>query len=495
MFDLIFVFINKEPTDPPFAIQIQWTPPPPPPPPLSSPPPSSSPTPEPTTEAPTISPSTQPIETSSGSDSLYIQYNCGDGIEAGAQTYVIVAFAYELHNGLDTAANDALNEAKAFYLDEVARRIGCSESFNRQLQQTNDDFNNIVGITSSKVDGLDQDVAGCTEDVTLETQSTCSPAKGGFTLFAKPGTTQDTLNNISNSIKSIIKDSMASGKYETGLILKTVYVGDRVQTTPDSIYSYRDPEPSKSTRNALIGLIVACAVLLCLLCLSLCSSRRRVREQLRREDEELAFDEYISHHDKPYNGGHKRAADGYETDVYFRSQNQLPRNSNRRNLNHDDSTRQRIRGSSQGRRRGSDQSYHPRSSSDREGMANEFSRLPSNENYDYPDNRHIPPPSPPPPPPPPRKLSTAIITARNNRTSSKVRSVLSEDISSNVSSSSSSSSSSETSGSFGTNSTSERRSNDTHSDEAAALAKEERRQRLEAAKARAANRRQARTLT
>lgn len=433
------------------------------------------------------------------SESLFIEYNCGNGADPGLQTYIDVIFAYEIHNKLDTAAIDALKEAKKLMLADIARRLGCSESFNRNMQQSEDNFSKIIGISSSKVDGLDPDVAGCTEEVQVNTQTTCTPAKGGFTLFVKSGTDQVVMNDISDRVKSIIEYSMTLGEYETGFILKAVYIGDRVQNTPDSIITYTEPDPSKASEYALYALIVACLILLCLLCMTLRSSRRRTRKQLRKEDEELAFDQYMENYNRPVSLGHNDAPQHFMNgqnpmhpttvkDAYMKSQSQIPRNTSRRSVYRDDLARPGKRGSTKGSRREIDQSGYQRASnlegeSDHSGGSRE-----SNGTRDYPEAL-------PPRPPPPRSKSTPIIMKQPSRRKpppAKMMNLQSEDDSSDESSSSSS----ESDKSQDTPPPPVRRENTNES--ASALAKDERRQRLEAAKARAASRRSAslpRTLT
>lgn len=475
------------------------------------------------TQSPTFGTMTFPTAQSSvtppASESLFLEYNCGSGVEAGPQAFIEIKFAYELHNYLDAAAVDALEEAKKLMLDDIARRIGCKESSNRNrnMQQTEFDesFSDITGISSSIVDEVDQDVAGCTEEVQIDTETTCTPAKGGFVLFAKPETDQDTLNDISVRIKSIIQKSMSFGKYESGSIVKTVYIGDRVKTAPDSINILTEPEPSKTSTYAMYGLIVTCLVLLCLLCMTLRSSRRRARKQFERDDEELAFEEYYGSRSRPVSLGYNEepeqvAYGGHERDSYMHSQPQNLRSSSRRSLNQDDPSRKRSRGSSKGSRssrrslhqddlsrarsRGSskgsmrevDYSNYSRAPS-REGASIAFSRASTNGSNDYSDTRSFPPP-------PPRRKSTPL-TSRREPLPAAQRNMQAEDDSSDESSSSSSESDESQdypppplprAGSTGAG---------TLNSGSTALSKDERRQRLEAAKARAASRRSARELT
>ena len=49
-------------------------------------------------------------------ESLFFEYSCGSGVEAGPQAFIEIKFAYELHNYLDAAAVDALEEAKKVML-------------------------------------------------------------------------------------------------------------------------------------------------------------------------------------------------------------------------------------------------------------------------------------------------------------------------------------------------------------------------------------------
>mmetsp|Transcript_27141 Transcript_27141/g.42624 ORF Transcript_27141/g.42624 Transcript_27141/m.42624 type:complete len:389 (+) Transcript_27141:1-1167(+) len=387
-------------------------------------------------------------------------------------------------------------------LDDIARRIGCNESSNRsrnmQQFEGDNDFSNIIGITASKTDGLDLGVAGCTEDVQLETPTTCTPAKGRFALFAKSGTDQESLKDISDRIKSIIEKSMTLGEYVTGPIVETVYIGDRVETAPDSIYTQSEPEPPKKMQYALYGLILACLVLLCLLCMTLRSSRRRARKQLQIEDEESAFDQYNESRNRPsldfndepqhINGGQNR----YERDSYMHSHTQRPigRSNSGRIRNWDDSTRPLSRESSKGSMKEMEQSNYLHA----EGSSIDFSRASTNGSHDYSrastneSTRSFPPP-------PPRRKSTPIIQKESSRGKlppAKFSDIQAEDDSSDDHSSDDNSSDESSSSSSESEDTQDSPPNN---EAASALSKDERRQRLEAAKARAASRRSARNIT
>jgi hypothetical protein len=374
------------------------------------------------------------VATPQDSESLFIEYICGTGAEPGPQTYIDVLFSYEIHNNLDTAAIDALKEAKELMLADIARKLGCSESFNRKMQQSEGDFSQVIGISSGKADELDPDVPGCTAEVQIDTQTTCTPAKGGFTLFVKSGTGQNIMKDISDRVKSIIEYSMTFGEYEKGSILKAIYIGDRVETAPDSIIISSEPDASKASEYALYALIAACSILLCLLCMSLRSSRSRRRKQLRKEDEELAFDQYMENYYKrpvslDTSPHHVINSQDQIYSVNMRSQSKIPRNNSRRSVYQDDLPKPIHRGNSTGSRREIYQSgYSPASSREGELDQSGHSRT-SNQSGHSRASYDIPPP-------PMRRAST---------------------------------------------------------ESASALAKDERRQRLEAAKARAASRRSART--
>lgn len=375
-------------------------------------------------------------------------------------------------------------------LEDIALRIGCDETSNRrrnmQQSEANDSFRNVIGITSSKVDGLDLSVAGCTQEVQLETPTTCTPAEGRFTVFAKSGTDQKTLQDMSDRIKSIIEKSMSLGRYVTGPIAKTIYIGDRVETAPDSIYIQSEPESPKRIQYALYGLIAACLVLLCLLCVTMRSSRRRNRKQFERDDEELAYYDYMERRNRPsfdfndepqhINGGQNR----FERDSYMHSHSQRPigRSARGRIQNWDDSTRPRSRSSSRASSKGSRSELEQSNHSHSEGPSTDFSRSSTNGS-----TRSFPPP-------PPRRKSTPI-TQKQSSTgklpSAKLRDVQAKDDSSDDESSSESSSSS--------SEADDTQDTPPNYDAASTLSKDERRQRLEAAKARAASRRSARNIT
>jgi hypothetical protein len=355
----------------------------------------------------------------SNSEPTLIRYTCGDGANSDSQTSIDVNFAYEIHNKIDVAANVALTEFKKSMLADIAGRLGCYEPFKRRLE---DNVSKIVGILSKEVDGVDQDVAGCTVGVKMDTQTTCTPIKGGFKLFAESGTNLE--NEVVDGVKSMIEHSMTFGQYESSLISKVIYIGDRARANdkaiPASIETYSEPEPSSATTFALYGLIGACLVLLCLLCITFRSSRRGTRKQLPKNDEESAFDRLVkddinrpcafNYKDEPEHViDAQNLCRGNERDSILRSQSQISRyssrgsSSTRKRNDSNDFTRPGSRGSSKDSR--TDQKDDFSRSSSQEGGSISFSRASTNESSDHSEARSFRPP-------PPRSNSTPIKASR-----------------------------------------------------------------------------------
>jgi hypothetical protein len=101
------------------------------------------------------------------------------------------------------------------------------------------------------------------------------------------------------SLKTIIREGMDSGLYESEIMQKAVYIGDRegnsnsrAAATPENAQAHVNKSSNKKLIGAVIGLTLACLLLICLLCLHVRRARRDRRTDRYGSDEEVAFDKY-----------------------------------------------------------------------------------------------------------------------------------------------------------------------------------------------------------
>jgi hypothetical protein len=378
--------------------------------------------PPPTTSYPTQSLVDRPPD-SDDSSPYIIEYTCGNGPDSSGQISSDITFAYEIHNNLDVSAGDALKEAKKSILADIANRLGCSETSNiRFLQLSEDYLSKVIGIASNNVDGVDRNVAGCTVEVETNTPTTCTPVMGGITILAKSGTNPQVLKGISDHVKEIIESSMTFGEYESKAVVKAVYIGDRIKSTDKGITAsvdpYVQPESSKVTLYALYALIIACVLLLCLLYCAIRSARRGARKQMQQVDDDLALmeDNYnfrsggFNYRDEPQHviHGQNPMLSAFGDPDMNSSQRSRRRSSSRgksrRNIDPDDSHQPGRRSSSRDVTSGLEGEYS-RSMSQQDASTN-FSRASTNGSRDHSQASFQPPP------PRPRSKSPSIQNSR-----------------------------------------------------------------------------------
>ena len=228
------------------------------------------------------------------------RYECGEGDES--DTTIEVSFDYEIHNKIEISVDDALKDIKESMLSDIAGRLGCSRVFwtERRLQAG---FEHITGLNSNSRDLPDPDAAGCIVGIRSEEPTICTPVSGGFTVFAKPGTSEEFLVETVSYLKDVVREGMDSGLYETALMYKAIYIGDRAESnskarasssTTANAQSEATGASNKGLISAVIGLSCACALLLCLLCLHVNKLRRDRRYERYFSDEEWAFGKYIN---------------------------------------------------------------------------------------------------------------------------------------------------------------------------------------------------------
>jgi hypothetical protein len=135
-----------------------------------------------------------------------------------------LVFDYELHSDLDVAVSQALQEIKDAILSDIAERLGCTEATERRLQGSS---GNVVGLMASRSDMPDPDAAGCLVEVDSLEPTACTPVKGEIKVFSEEGSSEADLQHMSDYLKDTIKESMDSGKYESSVVRRVTYIGDR----------------------------------------------------------------------------------------------------------------------------------------------------------------------------------------------------------------------------------------------------------------------------
>ena len=228
------------------------------------------------------------------------RYVCGEGDES--ETTIDVTFDYEIHNKIEISVFEALRDIKESMLSDITGRLGCSRVFwnGRRLQSG---FEHITGLNSNSRDLPDPVAAGCIVGIDSEEPTICTPISGGFTLFAKPGTSEELLKETVSHLKDVVREGMDSGLYETAIMHKAIYIGDRAESnskvrasssTTATAQSEDTGASNKGLISAVIGLSCACALLLCLLCMHVNKLRRDRWNERCFSDEEMAFDKYIN---------------------------------------------------------------------------------------------------------------------------------------------------------------------------------------------------------
>lgn len=257
-------------------------------------------TPEPSNQL-TPNPTLPPLEPNQtpypSIQSNVLYFTCGDGNGVidfdSPPPSTEVEFDYELHNSIEVTVGDALEDVKQSILSDLAEKLGCTETTRRQLQGSS---GNIVGIKSGRSDLPDPNAVGCLVEVKTGSPSSCTPVGGGFTIYVEAGTSDDSMTSTSDYLKATIKDGMDSGSYESTLVEKVTYIGDRDLylkglNPPPAVIKTSDPPPSNNNlKYALYALAGAVAVLLCLLCMLIPSARRKKRLD---HDEEDAMHEFM----------------------------------------------------------------------------------------------------------------------------------------------------------------------------------------------------------
>ena len=278
-----------------------------------------------------------------------VRFTCGDGYQAadGSELSIPpsteVAFDYDIHNGLDVPVVDALKDVKTSMLTDIASRMGCQKTFGRKLQQSNV-FGSIIGLQSNAHDLPDPDASGCMVDVYTEDHTTCTPVSGGFIIYAKPGTSELSLAETTHALQSIIQTGMDSGKYETTVVDKAIYIGERdnlsqPQASTAPVNMQTEESEGEGIHIAIYILACVCLLLLCLLCFAIWKYREKKKQLIREHDEEMAFGKFMmeqdgNHQQKRMNNNGNMMMAPPHADDYLQTQStrQMNQNPSRRNV-------------------------------------------------------------------------------------------------------------------------------------------------------------------
>lgn len=254
------------------------------------------------TPAPTPVPTPMPIIGTASPVSSTVTYKCGDDHELESvysdisPPSIDLIFDYELHSDLDVAVSQALEEIKQSILSDIAERFDCIEATARKLQSSS---GNVVGLMSSRSDLPDPNAAGCLVEVDSFEPTACTPTKSEITVYAEVGLSDEDLQNTSMYLKDVIKESMETGRYESNVVRRVTWIGDRGlylkelnPPAPVAIQTAPGDADTNWIKIAMYSLAGVCAFLLCLLCMIIPSTRR----QSPTHDEELAMVEYMNSH-------------------------------------------------------------------------------------------------------------------------------------------------------------------------------------------------------
>jgi len=257
-------------------------------------------TPQPTSLPPSPPPSLSPITLAPVALPTEVSFVCGDQTDPVATSEgVDVTFDYEVHSDLDTKMREALRDVKESILSDIAVNLGCYEVPSASGRKLQDSMGNIVRLEASRTDLPDPGAAGCIMEVTNNEPTSCTPTRGEFTIYAESGSSEASLNATTDYLKSLIQSGMESGRYESELVVKVVYVGDR-QLSLETLYpkplpqqvivKETPPRDNSALKIALYCLAVACGLLICLLCVLIPSARKKKHQN---HDEEMALADYM----------------------------------------------------------------------------------------------------------------------------------------------------------------------------------------------------------
>jgi hypothetical protein len=222
------------------------------------------------------------------------RYVCGDGFDSDeSNTTFEITYDYDLYTKVGMSVGEALRDVKESILSDITGRMGCHRVFwtDRRLVAG---FEHIIGLTSYMQDLPDPNALGC--DVQTDELTMCTPVNGGFTIFAKPGTSAGLLEQTSVSLTTMVQDSMGSGFHESEIMQKVVYIGDResnskaLGSAPPENAHYVNKSSNKKLIGTILCLFFACFLLVCYL------HEKRAKRDRRSDrygsDEDVPLDKY-----------------------------------------------------------------------------------------------------------------------------------------------------------------------------------------------------------
>ncbi len=244
-----------------------------------------------------------------------IRFTCGDGYgdvyqvdqsDMSIPVSAEVVFDYEIHNGIDITVSDALRDIKLSIMQGIADVIQCDIAYSgRRLQNG---FDDIIGLWSNSFDLPDPVASGCIVDVNTTNPSTCTPVSGGFTFFATSGTSKAALDDTSKSLLAIVQTSMDSGQYETGIVEKAIYIGEREKVSKSPILAeamiIHTEGTNKSNKGLMITIYVlasACILLICIVCITARMRREKTVDVRHGRGSQMTFRSFMTHPDGSQN--------------------------------------------------------------------------------------------------------------------------------------------------------------------------------------------------
>ncbi len=235
-----------------------------------------------------------------------IRYTCGDGYQVDQSDTSIpvsaeVVFDYEIHNEIDITVSDALRDIKLSIMEGIADVIQCDIAYSgRRLQNG---FNDVIGLWSNSFDLPDPVASGCIVDVDTTNPSTCTPVSGGFTIFATSDTSKAALDELSKDILAIVQTSMDSGQYETGIVERAIYIGERKKVSKSPILAEAMSNHTEGTNKSNKGLMIAiyvlasaCILLICIVCATARMRREKTVDMRHGTGSQMTFRSFMANH-------------------------------------------------------------------------------------------------------------------------------------------------------------------------------------------------------
>ena len=250
-----------------------------------------------------------------------IRYTCGEGYQVeqsdtSIPISAVVAFDYEIHNEIDITVVDALKDVKMSILQDVADLIQCDITYSvRRLQSG---FDNIIGLWSDSHDLPDPVAPGCIVDVDTSDPTTCTPVSGSFTFFVESGVSEASMDETKKSLLTLVQTNMDAGQYESGIVAKAIYIGDRDKVSKSPVLSeamrIHTEGESKSNKALMIAVYVlsaVCILLICLVCIAARTRREKTVGVSQGRGSEMTFRSFMTQRDGSQNDPESQRGSGH----------------------------------------------------------------------------------------------------------------------------------------------------------------------------------------